>query len=63
MLGIPDLAHQLEVAEDIAHQQVLSAKIIGSKHVTMANLLKRDWKAVEMAKKTMTDLINCIHLL
>ena len=42
MLGIPDLAHRLEVAEDVPHQQVLLAEIIGSKHETMARLLKRD---------------------
>ena len=61
MLSIPDLAHQLEVAGDVAHQQVLSAEIIGSKHKTMARLLRKDWKAVGMAKETMTDLIGHIQ--
>ena len=57
MLDILDPAHQLEVAEDVAHQQVLSAEIIGSKYKIMGRLLKRDWKAVVMAKETMTDQI------
>ena len=40
---------------------MLSAEIIGSEHETMARLLKRDWKAVGMAKETMTDLIGRIQ--
>lgn len=43
------------------HQQVLSAEKIGSEHETIARLLKRDWKVVEMAKQTMTDLIRRIQ--
>ena len=57
MLGISDPTHRLEVAENIAHKQMLLAEIIGSKLETMGRLLKKDWKAVRMAKKTMTDLI------
>lgn len=40
---------------------MLLAEIIDSKYETMARLLKKDWKAVEMAKKTMMDLIRCIQ--
>lgn len=42
MLGILDADHQLEFAVDVAHQQVLLAKIIGSEYKTMAKFLKRD---------------------
>lgn len=58
MLGIFDQSQRLEVAEDVAHQQVLLAEKIGCKHENMARLLKRDWKSVGMAKQTMTDLIG-----
>lgn len=61
MLSIPDPAYQLEVAKDIAHQQILSIKIIGIKHKTMASFLKKDWKTVGMGKETITDLIRCIQ--
>ena len=60
MLGIPDPVHQLEVTEDVAHQQVLLSEIIGSKHKIMAKFLKEDWKAAGMAKKTITDLMKRI---
>ena len=60
MLGIPDLAYQLEIVKDVAHQQMLLVEIIGFKYKAMARLLKRDWKAVGMAKETMTDLIGRI---
>ena len=42
MLGTLDPAHQLEIAKDVVHQQVLLAEIIDSKHKTMAKLLKKD---------------------
>ena len=42
MLEIPGLPHQLEVAEDIIHQQVLLATKIGFKYKTMIELLKKD---------------------
>ena len=41
MLGIPDPNHRLEVAEDVAHQQILSAENIGSEHKPMAKLFKK----------------------
>ena len=62
MLGISNPAHQLEVVKDIAHQQVLLAEIIGSEHETMTKFQKKDWKAVGIAKETMTDLIGYIQL-
>ncbi len=37
------------------------AEKVGSKYEIMARLLKRDWKEVGMAKKTMTDLIRHIQ--
>ena len=40
---------------------MLLAEIIGFEHKTMGKLLKRDWKAVGMAKETMTDLIGRIQ--
>lgn len=61
MLSIPDPAYQFKVAKDIMYQQVLLAEIIGTKHETIARLLKRDRKAVGMAKKTITDLIGYIQ--
>lgn len=60
MLGILDHDHRLEVTEDITHQQVLLPEKIGSGHNIMAKLLKKDWKEVEIAKKTITDLIRHI---
>lgn len=51
----------MEVAKDVAHQQVLSAKIIGFKYETMVKLLKKNWKDVEMTKETMTNLIEHIQ--
>ncbi len=60
MLGILDHNYQLKVAEDIMHQQVLSAKKVGSKYKTMTRLLKRDWKEVKIAKEMMNKLIRCI---
>ena len=62
MLSILDLAYQLEVAENVVHKQMLSAEIISSEHKTIARLLKRNWKAVKMVKKIMTDLIGRIQL-
>ena len=61
MLGIPDLAHRLEVAEDVTHQQVLLAEIIGSKYKTIVRLLNKDWKAIEITKERITDLIGHIQ--
>ncbi len=43
MLGIPDDNQGCEIAEDIAHQQVLSAERMGYEHKDMARLLQRDW--------------------
>lgn len=63
MLGIPDPTHQLKVADDIVYQQVLLAENINFKYKTIARLLKRDWKVVEMAKQTITDLIGRIQLI
>ncbi len=55
MLGIPDDDQRREIAEDIAHQQVLSAERMSYKHKDMARLLQRDWQSVGMAKETMTN--------
>lgn len=63
ILGILDQFYQLEVAKYIVHQQVLSADNFGSKYKTMMRLLNKDWKAVGMAQKTMTDLIRRIQLI
>lgn len=43
MLDILDLADQLEVAEDIMHQQVLADENIGYKYKTIAKLAKKNW--------------------
>ena len=40
---------------------MLSAEIIGSEHQSIARLLKRDWKAIEMGKEMITDLIGRIQ--
>ena len=61
MLSIPNPAHWLKVVKDVLYQQMLLAEIISFKYETMARFLKRDWKAVEMAKKTMIDLIRHIQ--
>lgn len=42
MLGIPDPAHQLEVAKNFIYQQVPLAEIIGFENETIARLLKKD---------------------
>ncbi len=62
MLGILDDKQQLEIAEDIGHQQVLSPEKMGYEDKDRARLLKRDWKSVGMAKKTMTDLVYHLQL-
>lgn len=61
MLGIPDQSQRLEIAKDVAHQQVLLGEKVGCEHENMARLLKRDWKSVGMARQTMTDLIGRLH--
>ncbi len=58
MLNIPNRLQRLEIAKEIAHQQVLAAEKMGCKYKNMARLLKRDWKSVEMAKGTITDLVS-----
>ena len=63
ILGILDQFYQLEVAKDIVHQQVLSADNFDSKYKTIMRLLNKDWKAVGMTQKTMTDLIRRIQLI
>lgn len=63
MLGIPDLAHQLEVVEDIAYKRILLNENIGFKYQTMIRLLKRDWKIVKIAKQIMMNLIGRIQLI
>ena len=60
-MGIPDPAHQKEVADDVAYQQVVAAENLGAKYKTMARLLKRDWKIVGMAKVNMSVLFACIQ--
>ncbi len=42
MVGISDDDQRREIAEDIAHQQVLSAEMMGYEHKDMARLLQRD---------------------
>ena len=58
MLTIPNKLQSLEVAEDVAHQQVLLAKKIRSKHKNITMLLKQNWKSVGIAKENITNLIR-----
>lgn len=61
MLDNLDLVYQLEVAKNVAHQQMLLADNIGFGYKTMAKLLKKDWKAVGITKQTITNLIGCMQ--
>ncbi len=61
MLGIPNSLQQLEIAKDIAHQQILVAEKIGCEYKNMARLLKRDLKSVGKAKNTMINLVGCLQ--
>ncbi len=42
MLGFPDDNQRREIAEEIAHQQVLSAERMGYEHKVIARLLQQD---------------------
>ncbi len=61
MLAILNELQRLEIAKDIAYQQVLLAERLSCKYKNMVRLLKLDWKLVVMAKKTMTDLVDYLQ--
>lgn len=61
MLGIPDLACQLEIAKNVIHQQMLLAEIISFKHKTIARLFKKDWKIIGITNNKIIHLIGYIQ--
>lgn len=62
-MDISNLAYQLKVVENVLYEQILLSKSISFKYKTIAKPLNRDWKIVEIAKKTITDLIGHIQLI